>query len=337
MSEKHYYSISTKGKISTVGSLDELLKNRKTGEFSWIDYYLPSRDELSMLIEPFEIHPLTVEDCTDENFVPKIEEYPRNTFIIMNSFTYSNSELSIDEVDFIIGDNYLITVSGFKSDGRKPLNGIDMLIAREIDNVKHGPAFLLQVIMDNVVDKKFIAIEALENKLDDLEDQLLSNPSGFDPSELVHIRRQLLTIRKSLFHEREILIKICRKDCQFISDKAIFHFRDIYDHLSKFFELTESYRDIVTSLMEMHMSMLNNLMTKNSNKTNRSVRRLTLISTIFMPLTLLAGIGGMSEWSMMTGQSNWRIAYPLFLMGMVCIAALNYLILKIMESRDSQK
>ena len=121
------------------------------------------------------------------------------------------------------------------------------------------------------------------------------------------------TLRKSLFHEREILVKICRKDCPFISEKAIFHYRDIYDHLAKFFELTETYRDIVTSLMEMYLSMLNNLMAKVANETNATVRRLTFITTIFMPLTLLAGIGGMSEWSMMTGPENWQIAYPAFL------------------------
>ena len=84
------------------------------------------------------------------------------------------------------------------------------------------------------------------------------------------------------------------------------------------FELTETSRDVVTSLMEMYLSMLNNRMAQAANETNLTVRRLTFITTIFMPLTLLAGIGGMSEWSMMTGPANWRIAYPLFMAGMVC-------------------
>ena len=145
---------------------------------------------------------------------------------------------------------------------------------------------------------------------------------------MLRLRRELLALRKSLFHEREILVKICRKDCPFISDKAIFHYRDIYDHLAKFFELTEAYRDIVTSLMELHTSMLSNLMAKTSNETNATVRRLTFITTIFMPLTLLAGIGGMSEWSMMTGPANWRIAYPAFLLAMAVIGIANYYLLR---------
>ena len=158
----------------------------------------------------------------------------------------------------------------------------------------------------------------------------------FDPSELLHLRRDLLTVRKSLFHEREILVKICRKDSPFIPDKAIYLYRDIYDHLSKFFELTESSRDLVTSLMEMYLSMLNNQMTQAANDTNVIVRRLTFITTIFMPLTLLAGIGGMSEWSMMTGPQNWRIAYPAFLLAMVVLGVLNYFVIRWLEKSQSK-
>ncbi|MHC1705207.1 MAG: magnesium transporter CorA family protein [Tenuifilaceae bacterium] len=336
MSEKRYFSISSKGNLTPINSIEEVINNHKNGDYIWIDFFDPTRDDLSTLVEPLGLHPLTIEDCTDENFVPKIEEYPKNTFIILNSFTYQDNELFIDEVDFIIGENYLVTVSGYKSDGRKPLNGIDQIVTRDIETTKKGPAFLLQIIMDNVVDKKFHAIDSLENLLDSTEDALINNPSRFNPSELVIIRRQLLTLRKSLFHEREILVKICRKDCPFISDKAIYHFRDIYDHLSKFFELTETHRDNVTSQMELHMSMLNNLMAKTSNQTNASVRRLTLISTIFLPLTLLASIGGMSEWTMMTGKVHWSLSYPLFILAMVVIGVLNYFFIKRLEKRNPE-
>jgi magnesium transporter len=192
---------------------------------------------------------------------------------------------------------------------------------------------LLHVILDHVVDQKFLAIEALEDELDGVEEAMLADVSSFRPAELIRLRRDLLNVRKSLFHEREILVKICRKDCPYITDKAIFHYRDIYDHLATFFELTESYRDIVTSLMETYLSLLNNQMTIAANETNATVRRLTFITTIFMPLTLLAGIGGMSEWSMMTGPENWRIAYPAFLLAMVVIGFVNYYFLMWSERR----
>jgi magnesium transporter len=198
-----------------------------------------------------------------------------------------------------------------------------------------SPAFLMHIILDQVVDQKFLAIEALEDELDAEEEAMLADVSNFNPAELIGLRRDLLNLRKSLFHEREILVKICRQDYPFIAEKAIFHYRDIYDHLTKFFELTESYRDILSSLMEMYLSMLNNQMTKTSNATNATVRRLTFITTIFMPLALLSGIGGMSEWSMMTGPQNWRIAYPAFLLAMVVIGFANYYLLKRLEKKRS--
>jgi magnesium transporter len=191
----------------------------------------------------------------------------------------------------------------------------------------------MHVILDHVVDQKFLAIEALEDELDTQEETMLASVSNFNPAEMIRLRRDLLNLRKSLFHEREILVKICRKDCPFIPGKAIYHYRDIYDHLTKFFELTESYREIVTSLMDMYLSMLNNQMTKAANQTNKAVRRLTFITTIFMPLTLLAGIGGMSEWSMMTGPANWKISYPAFLLAIGIIGFVNYCVLKWLERK----
>jgi magnesium transporter len=126
-------------------------------------------------------------------------------------------------------------------------------------------------------------------------------------------------------------------DCPFIPEKAIFHYRDIYDHLAKFFELTETNREIVTSLMELYTSLLNNKMTQVSNETNDSVRRLTLIATIFMPLTLIASVGGMSEWTMITGRENWKLSYPLFLLGMGVIAILNYVLIRQLEKRNIRR
>ncbi len=240
-------------------------------------------------------------------------------------------------MDFFIGENFLITVSGQNSDMRRPLKEISRKLGREKDYGRGGPAFLLQNIMDFLVDNKFEAIETAGDDLEQAEENLLNHSTTFDPGELIRLRRYLLLIRKSLYHEREILVKICRLDSRFISEKTIFHYRDIYDHLAKFFEMAETYRELVTSLMELYTSLLNNLMTKASNQTNSSVRRLTVITTIFMPLTLLASIGGMSEWTMMTGPSNWKISYPLFLAGLGIIAVLNFYVLRGIERRKNLK
>jgi magnesium transporter len=333
MKKSHFYHIAKDGTVSQAANLENALELVKSGGYIWLDYFQPQKEELSLLIEPLGLHPLSIEDCIDQNQIPKIDDYPRNTFILFNAFHTSEGVLTVTEVDAFLGLNFLVTVSSHNSHNLSLLDNIKRSVENESESARNGPAFLLHIILDQVVDEKFLAIEALEEKLNEGEEVILSNLERFDPSELMHLRRDLLAVRKSLFHEREILVKICRKDSPFIPDKAIYLYRDIYDHLSKFFELTESYRDLVTSLMEMYLSMLNNQMTKAANDTNIIVRRLTFITTIFMPLTLLAGIGGMSEWSMMTGPQNWRIAYPAFLLAMVVLGLLNYLFLKRIEKR----
>ncbi|MEI6915956.1 MAG: magnesium transporter CorA family protein [Armatimonadota bacterium] len=331
MPESSFYHVSPEGKLVCVATMAEALGAAANGGFVWLDYRQPTKDALSALTASLGLHHLSIEDCVDKNQVPKIEDFPGNSFIIFNAFTYADGMLSVDEVDMFIGADFLVTVSGYDSEERRPLKDIQRIVELDIESARQGPAFLMHVILDYIVDHKFTAIGALEDQLEAAEEAMLADPASFNPAEMLGLRRELLAIRKSLFHEREILVKICRKDCPFVSDQAIFHYRDIYDHLAKFFELIEAYRDIVTSLMELYTSMLSNLMAKTSNETNATVRRLTFITTIFMPLTLLAGVGGMSEWSMMTGPENWKIAYPAFLLGMAVIGVANYYLLKWMS------
>jgi len=335
MSESKFYHFTASGIFYNAGSASKAISAVREGGFIWLNYYSPDKEELLSLVDPLGIHPLSVEDCMDNLQVPKIEHFPKNTFIIFNAFSYIEKALRIDEIDIFIGENFLITVSGNNSESRKPLNGIEGFVEHELTNARKGPAYLMHLILDHIVDQKFHAIEAMEDELEVAEEEVLATPATFNPGELIRLRRFLLSLRKSLFHEREILVKICRLDCPFIGEKAVFHFRDIYDHLAKFLELTENYREIVTSLMELYTSLLNNIMTNASNQTNLSVRRLTLIATIFMPLTLLASIGGMSEWTMITGTENWKLAYPLFLLGMVVIGILNYILIRRLEKRNA--
>ena len=338
MSESKFYHFTSTGLFYGIKTDEEAIAALHEGGYIWLNYFNPGKEELYSLVDTMGVHPLSVEDCFDTSQVPKIEHFPTNTFILFNAYSYEGKSLFIDEVDLFIGKNFLITVSGINSDNRMPLNNVAKIIENDPSLAKGGPAFLTHVVLDYVVDQKFQAFEALEDELEEAEDVVVDNPAVFKPSELIRLRKFLVNLRKSLFHEREILVKISRMDCPFIPEKAIFHYRDIYDHLAKFFELTETYREIVTSLMELYTSLLNNLMTKVSNETNASVRRLTLIATIFMPLTLIAGIGGMSEWTMITGgSSNWKIAYPLFLLGILIIGIIEYYLIRRVEKGNLLK
>lgn len=338
MSVSKFYHFTSNGSFYGLANLEEAIVASKEDGFVWFNFFKPSKQDLNALIDTIGIHPLSVEDCFDENQVPKIEYFQNNTFIIFNGFTYTGKELFVDEINLFIGKKFLITVSGNHSGTREPLNDITGVLENGQLNSKEGPDFLMHIVLDYLVDQKYKAFDDMEDELEMAEELLLSDVESFQPQKLIRLRKDLLNLRKSLYHEREILVKICRKDCPYVSDNAIVHYRDIYDHLAKFFELTETYREIETSLMELYTSLLNNMMTKMSNDTNSSVRRLTLIATIFMPLTLLASIGGMSEWSMITGPSNWRTTYPLFIMAMIIIGIVNYvLIIRVERKRGSKK
>jgi len=333
MSESKFYHFTATGLFYGIDTLDEAVAATTEGGFVWFNFYKPSKEILSSLADKIGIHPLSVEDCFDEEQVPKIEHFINNTFIIFNSFSYINNELFIDEINLFLGKNFLITVSGHNSEERKPLNNCELIIENGNTSAKAGADFLMHIVLDWLVDEKYKAFDGMEDELEEAEQSLLDNVEKFQPVQLISMRKNLMKLRKTLYHEREILVKICRLDCPFVTEKAIVHYRDIYDHLAKFFELTETYREIETSLMELYTSLLNNLMTKMSNDTNTSVKRLTLIATIFMPLTLLASIGGMSEWSMMTGPDNWKVTYPLFLLGMVIIGVVNYYFIRRLEKK----
>jgi magnesium transporter len=336
MSESRFSIISARGKVTTVETLPEALQALEGSGYVWLDYFNPDEDSLRALSEPLHLHPLTVEDCLDDDQIPKIDLLPDYTFVLFNSFHLVGEELHVEEVDFILGRNFLVTVHRSREGHRLLGPRLHDAVQLDLANVRKGPDLLMHVVLDYVVDHKLRAIEELQDGLESSQESILNDPSSFKPAELMLLRREVLSVRKSLLHEREVLARICRKDSPFVSEKAIFSFRDVHDHLSRFFEVTEICREMISSDMEMYLSIINNRMTLVANRTNRVMRRLTLITTVFMPLTLLAGVGGMSEWSMMTGQENWKVSYPLFLLLMLTIGIANYYVLRWLDRKDDK-
>jgi magnesium transporter len=135
MSETSFYHISQAGKLSRVESVDTALAASKGEGFVWLNYSQPAKEELSRLIESLDLHPLSIEDCFDENQIPKIEDFPRNTFILFNAFSYSEGKLSIGEIDMFIGDNFLVTVGQRDSENRELLNGIERIVEMDISSL----------------------------------------------------------------------------------------------------------------------------------------------------------------------------------------------------------
>jgi len=337
LGEARFFHLVPDGGLEALPSLEAALSALTAEGYVWLDYVDPTRAQLDALVGPLGIHALSIEDCFDDQQVPKIDLFPDNAFVLVNSYGYGERRLVTDELDFFLGKKFLVSVSGRGTTERGFHERVEERVRQNLDTVRKGPDFLLHRILDFAVDGKFGAIQALEDDISAAEEAMLADAPAFNLQDLMYLRRALLALRKGLYHEREVLTRICRRDCPFVSEASIYYFRDVYDHLAKFFELIEINRDIVTSLTEMYLSLINNQMARAANRTNRTVRRLTLITTIFMPLTLIAGVGGMSEWSMMTGRENWRIAYPALIAGMVVIGLINFFLLRWIEGRHPER
>ena len=333
MGYKKYFHISEDGGIRENTEYERTASSLPSGGYTWLNYYQPDKEGMMELVDKYSVHPLSAEDCLDKNQLPKIERFAENTFIIFNSFHYDKRVLHVDEINFFIGKDFLITICGNNSDERNPLEDVESMILADQGSIKNSPAVLLHRILDCIVDRKFDVFEKIEDEIEESEDKILDADPLFDATELIRLRRRLQTLRKSLFHESEILLKICRNDYSFTTAEMIAHYRDVSDHLGKFFGLTETYRENVTNLMELFESIQNNLMAKSANDTNVSVRKLTIIATVFLPLTLIASIGGMSEWTMMTGAMSWKLSYLILIFAMALIAAINYWIIKKLEGK----
>jgi magnesium transporter len=295
--------------------------------FVWFDVQNPDARELSQVGERLGLHPLSLDDCLDEDQIPKLDAFPNYSFLLFNEYRLSGGSLQIGEVNVMLGDRFVVTVHGRgAADGAWTI--VDQRIQRTMGSVQQGPAFLMHAVLDVLVDGKFEVIESLQERVDAAEAAVLRGADPFEPKDVLDIRSQLLELRHSLYYEREVLTKLCRHDSPFVPEKAIYPLRDVYDHLAKLFEVLEISREMISNLMDLHFAIQNNQLTAIANRTNHIMSRLSIIMTVFMPLTLLAGIGGMSEWTMMTGQQNWPLAYAIFVAAMAAIGVLNFLVLR---------
>jgi magnesium transporter len=317
----------------TIGVLQDVAvagQTLATPGFVWVDVDNPTPEELAPVGIALNLHPLSLEDCLDEYLVPKLDTYPTYSFVLFNHYRLLDGALVISEVNVMFGERFVVTVHG-RGGADGALKDIDERIRRAMASIQQGPAFLMYAVLDLLVDNKVEVLEALQQGVDGAEEAVLSGVTRFEPKDVLILRRQLLELRHSLYYEREALVKLCRRDSPFVPEKAVYPLHDVYDHLAKLFESMEISRETITNVMDLHFASQNNQLTVAANRTNHIMSRLSAIMTVFMPLTLLAGIGGMSEWTMMTGPQNWPMAFSLFLLAMVAIGGFSLLLLRWLE------
>ncbi|MCE1195722.1 magnesium transporter CorA family protein, partial [bacterium] len=291
--------------------------------------------DLEPMIKGLGIHPLSIEDCFDDQYLPKMDLFPDYLGVLFNDFVEEEGLVAIREINFFLGKDFLVSV--FRGDETDAARFKDILerFALDNDNLVSGPVRLLHAILDRIIDNKFSLVEKAGDHISAFEDKVLGESRSADTAELHGIRQNLMVMRKSLLHERELLARICRRDSPLIQVSDLAYFSNLYDHLAKFVEIIESNRETMTNLAQIQLTLTNNAMAEASNRMNRSVNRLTLITTIFMPLSLIAGIGGMSEWTLITGPDNWKIAYPILIGAMALLGIGNYFVLRWLERKDA--
>ena len=334
MGETRCYLIRREKALESFPNVEAALAWTGDDGYLWFDIVQPEAADFEPLAEPLGLHPLAVEDCLDDEQVPKIEEFPGHSFALFNRWHMGDDGPRIEEINFFLSDRYLISVhgAGMAPDGLGA--AFEATARRDLGEACLGPDHLLHVLTDRIVDEKLDVIEILQEQLDDLEEAILRDGAEFQPANLIGLRRNLLRLRKSLVYEREILTKLCRRDSPYISAEAVYAFRDIADHLTKFFEVIEICRELVASTIEIHLATVSNRMAMTDVRTNLVMRRLTMITVVFMPLTLISGIFGMSEWTGLTQSLKPAGSYALFTLLMIGVSYVSYRVLTWYDRRD---
>ncbi len=250
-------------------------------EWCWIDVLHPDEETMRELERRYGLHPLAIEDSIHPQLRPKIDADGPTFFLVwLTPFYGEAGELRTREIDVFMGDGYLITVH------YEPLKAIDAAAAEAARIMSRGQDWLLHAIIDHMVDSVLPVVDKLGDDLDDVEDSMLGEPRRSELAKLYTIRRQLVALRRIVGPERDLLRSLARER-DVLSEAAYRYFQDIGDHLARVEDSIETYREVAAAVMDIYLSA-------QSNRMNEIMKALTVVATIFMPLTLISGIYGMN-------------------------------------------
>lgn len=268
-----------------ISGIDKLSRFDKENTH-WLDITaqnnLPILEELS---KRFNLHTLVVKDILKLNQMPKVLDYEEYLLVIIESLKYDdNNKLISNQISLIFFENFVIS---YRKKERNLFNNV-LLRLKESTNIRKNEADdLLYVLINDVVDGYFDLLEKISEKMDEVEDKVLIEPQKENLQEIYQLKKDLIYIRKSLWPMRNALSSIAKNDFELIDDKTLYYFRDTHDHLIQLIDIVETYREICSGMLDTYLSSI-------SNKTNDIMKTLTIFSTIFIPLTFLAGVYGMN-------------------------------------------
>ena len=284
---------------------------RDSDDKLWVDIQEPVQDVIEPLLEDrFGFHELAAEDTLSPNTLPKYDSFSNYDFFIFRTVDVNVSEHQSEtyKIAAFLGGNFLFTVH------RRPLRAIDDVRNRLVSDrrlLERGPDFLLYSIVDHMVDAHFPLVEQIEEAVDDLQDRIFENADELHLDELLHLKRDLNVLRRHTLPQRELLNQISRGDARFVQRPHLIYFRDVYDHMFRISETIDVDRDLMSSTMDAYLSVV-------ANRTNETMKVLTIFSAIMLPLSLIAGVYGMNFEHM--PELKWLHGYPFALGLMVSVA-----------------
>jgi magnesium transporter len=274
-----------------------LLRDRRG--LLWVDFSGEPPETALPVLQSFKFHHLAIDDALQETHAPKIDDWGDYLYIVLNYMHLVKAtdpwDTEIDELDIFLGRNYVITHHD------NPVTSIDetwSICQRDPRYSQDGADHLLYKIIDSIVMNYMPIIEKIDEEIDWIEDQVFDRPSSQTLARLFTLKRVLLAMRRILLPQREVLNKMARDDYQVIDSKDRIFFRDIYDHLVRLHDVNESLRDLVGGALDTYLSVINNRM-------NEVMKTLTIITTIFMPLTFVTGFFGMNFFAANPPQDSW--------------------------------
>jgi magnesium transporter len=296
--------------------VDILCTRLKDDQVNWINLDgLYNQDIIDKLQSHFKLHSLLIEDVVSDQR-PKAEEFEEYSFFTMKMlYRIDNMKIDYEQISFVLGKNYLITFQEKEGDH---FEGFRERIRLDQGRVrKKGADYLMYRLIDIVVDNYYNILDHIGDRIDEMEETVYENPNNESFNKIQSLKKELIYLRKALYPLRDALGKVVKGESQFIMEENIPFFSDVTDHVVHLIDSLDAYQDLTSNLLDIHMNAMN-------NKMNEVMKVLTVISTIFIPLTFIVGVYGMNFDFM--PELGWKFGYPAVwgVMLMVVLAMLSF-------------
>jgi len=296
-------------------SLDQISQViRESTGLLWVSLEHTNPEEQNAVMrDTFHFHPLAIEDCQGEDYqTPKVDDYTDQIFVVAHALLpdHGVEEFRTAEIDIFLGKNYLVTSFGVEA--MPPVQALWRRLERDERMTSHGIDFLFHATLDILVDGYQPLLDDLDDEIDQLEDRVLAEPEPETLEQILTLKHNILILRRTITPLREVMNRLSRDEFPQIDRLTRVYFRDIYDHLMRYQDLIESVRDIVSGALDIYL-------TSTSNRLNQVMKTLTIVSTIFLPLTFLTGVYGTNF--KFLPELSWRYGY-LYLWGLIILVSI---------------